>query len=255
MLANYHSHTTRCRHASGTEREYIEKAIKVGYKIFGFSDHTPYFFKDKHEPDCRMYLEETKDYFDTVRSLAEEYKDKIKILVGLECEYYPGEDFKKTMDFIMSFKPDYLILGQHRLHSDTGISTFSRTYDPNVLREYVDEVIEGMKQGFFAYLAHPDCINFLGDMDVYEKEMTRLSKAAKELNMPLEINLNGIALNRNYPTEKFWEIAGKIGNEVIIGSDCHTVKGVEFAHTIDAAMHLVNKYNLNLIEEIKLLKY
>ena len=44
MFANYHTHTARCNHASGTEREYVEAAIKSGLKILGFADHTPYPF-------------------------------------------------------------------------------------------------------------------------------------------------------------------------------------------------------------------
>ncbi len=42
MIANYHTHTWRCHHAKGTEREYVERAIEGGLKILGFSDHTPY---------------------------------------------------------------------------------------------------------------------------------------------------------------------------------------------------------------------
>ena len=30
MIANYHTHTWRCRHADGTEREYVETAIEAG---------------------------------------------------------------------------------------------------------------------------------------------------------------------------------------------------------------------------------
>lgn len=37
MIANYHTHTWRCRHADGTEREYVERAIEGGLKILGFS--------------------------------------------------------------------------------------------------------------------------------------------------------------------------------------------------------------------------
>ena len=40
MNANYHTHTVRCHHAIGSEREYIEKAISRGFKKLGFSDHT-----------------------------------------------------------------------------------------------------------------------------------------------------------------------------------------------------------------------
>ena len=41
ISANYHTHTIRCKHAVGEEREYIEAAISEDFKILGFSDHTP----------------------------------------------------------------------------------------------------------------------------------------------------------------------------------------------------------------------
>jgi len=46
MIANYHTHTPRCNHATGEERAYVEQAIKKGLKILGFSDHTPYIFPE-----------------------------------------------------------------------------------------------------------------------------------------------------------------------------------------------------------------
>ena len=43
MRANYHTHTYRCNHASGTEEEYIQCALDGNIEVLGFSDHTPYF--------------------------------------------------------------------------------------------------------------------------------------------------------------------------------------------------------------------
>ena len=48
ILANYHTHTTRCHHATGTEEAYIETAIRCGYQVLGFSDHTPWRYRDPH---------------------------------------------------------------------------------------------------------------------------------------------------------------------------------------------------------------
>ena len=42
MFANYHTHTARCRHAAGADREYVRSAIDSGVKILGFSDHAPF---------------------------------------------------------------------------------------------------------------------------------------------------------------------------------------------------------------------
>ena len=42
MRTNYHTHTTRCLHATGSDEEFVLSAIKGGYQELGFSDHTPH---------------------------------------------------------------------------------------------------------------------------------------------------------------------------------------------------------------------
>ena len=42
MKTNYHTHTTRCHHATGSDEEFVLSAIKGGYQELGFSDHTPW---------------------------------------------------------------------------------------------------------------------------------------------------------------------------------------------------------------------
>lgn len=69
MIANYHTHTWRCRHADGTEREYVERAIEGGLKILGFSDHSPYPFPDGYDSGMRMWLDQVEGYVDTVLAL------------------------------------------------------------------------------------------------------------------------------------------------------------------------------------------
>ena len=84
IKANYHTHTVRCRHAYDPEREYIETAIKMGIKKLGFSDHIPCPFTDGYVSGIRMTMEQAPEYVSTIRTLAEEYKDDIKIFVGFE---------------------------------------------------------------------------------------------------------------------------------------------------------------------------
>ena len=63
MRANYHTHTPRCRHASGTERDYVENALKGGLETLGFSDHTPYDFSPSgYRSGIRMDVEELGGY-------------------------------------------------------------------------------------------------------------------------------------------------------------------------------------------------
>ena len=72
MTRNYHTHTFRCHHASGTEREYIEEALKNGLALLGFSDHSPYVFPGKYYSRFRMSHDDISDYYRTLGLLREE---------------------------------------------------------------------------------------------------------------------------------------------------------------------------------------
>ena len=199
MLKNYHTHTWRCHHASGTEREYIEAAIARGFKVLGFSDHVPVpDFPNGYQSGFRMDADQAGEYVATLLKLKHAYAEDIDILIGYEAEYYP-ELFAEQLDFLRSFSFDYLLLGQHNIKNeyDSDRSLHTPTADCGLLREYVDQVIEGLETGAFAYLAHPDLIPFVGDDEDYAAEMSRLCVAAREMNIPLECNLLGVRDHRN----------------------------------------------------------
>ena len=89
-MKNYHTHTTRCRHAFGKDRDYVTKAIKAGITELGFSDHAPMIFPIKdYYSTYRMFPEDVEDYINSINLLREEYEDKIKIHIGFELEYFP----------------------------------------------------------------------------------------------------------------------------------------------------------------------
>ena len=62
MDYNYHTHTTRCHHAEGTDEEYIEVAIKAGMTHLGFSDHLPFMFPDGYESFYRVDMARGEEY-------------------------------------------------------------------------------------------------------------------------------------------------------------------------------------------------
>ena len=112
IKANYHTHTVRCHHASGTEREYIEQAIAEGFDILGFSDHTPQPYPDSFVSRVRMTMDELEGYIDTLLALREEYKDQIQLLIGFEVEY-TLKYFEPLMKELRNYPVDYIIQGQH----------------------------------------------------------------------------------------------------------------------------------------------
>ena len=111
MIANYHTHTARCGHALGEDREYAEAAYRAGLKTLGFSDHTPHFYLDggTGRQTIRMRPDELPGYAASVRALAEEYRGQLEILLGVEAEYYPAL-FARTVELLREHGVEYLIL-------------------------------------------------------------------------------------------------------------------------------------------------
>ncbi len=245
---NFHTHTFRCGHATGSEREYIETAIAAGIKRMGFSEHAPFKFSDGTESDFRVPTALTSDYFDTLRALREEYKEKIEILIGFELEYYPAL-FDKMFAYTKNAGAEYLILGQHFLdESEKGeVRPSKETTLESTLVTYTDRVTEAMERKLFTYVAHPDLCRFVGDHSIWERETRRILETSVKTGTPLEINFLGIRDRRHYPNERFWELAGNLGAPVTFGMDAHDVAAAGDLASYAKAMALVEKYGLNYI--------
>lgn len=250
MIANYHTHTARCGHAEGREEDYIQNALDGGMEILGFSDHTPHWFSDGFRSRIRMGPELFSDYLQKITELKEQYAGKITLHLGLEAEYYP-ELFPVLMAHLKDTPVEYLLLGQHFLYNEKDAPySGAATEDVSLLEQYCNQTIEGMYTGVFSYLAHPDLVNFQGDEKTYRREMTRLCKAANDCNMPLEINLLGLRLGRQYPNPVFWEVAAENNCSVILGSDAHDPQAVWVPETEAKATEMVQRLGLNVVDRI-----
>ena len=89
MKTNYHTHTTRCMHAVGTDEAYVKSALKGGYQVLGFAEHTPWKYRTDYVADMRMLPDQLPGYVESLRALREKYQGQIDIRIGLECEYFP----------------------------------------------------------------------------------------------------------------------------------------------------------------------
>lgn len=249
MNYNFHTHTVRCSHATGTEEEYVQRAIENGIRYMGFSDHAPFRFDDGYEALYRVPESDAKTYCNEIRELAEKYKDQAEIRVGFEMEYYP-ELFDEMLKRAVEHGAEYLLLGQHWLepeHNETTAHVTWETEDPGRLKTYVSLVTEAMKTGRFTYVAHPDIIRFTGDLELYREEMRKICAVARELQIPLEINFLGIRESRHYPREEFWQIAGEEKCPVTFGFDAHDTAAAYDGESLVRAKEMVEKYSLNYI--------
>lgn len=268
---NFHTHTKLCGHADGEVEEFVQKAIEGGITSLGFSDHTPNLIGES-TPGHEMSIEEFEaEYIPALKAVKEKYGDKIDLKFGLESEYFGDELENIDLENLPeSMKPysgllkllkssrektekdlDYLILGQHGVlarNEDGKLMMPPKRAvknSPSYPMDYALTVVEAIKSGKFAYIAHPDI--FLEARDEvpedlkgeYNKNAMKaiemICEAAKKHDIPLEVNLGSIGAIKAgvpdkhklsdgsypYPVPAFWKIAAEKGCKVLIGTDAH----------------------------------
>jgi histidinol-phosphatase (PHP family) len=253
---NYHTHCARCRHASGVEEDYVEKALEYNLDVLGFSDHLP-FPGDIF--GMRMPYAEIEEYIDTVLNLKDKYFNKLEILCGFEGEYIKGYEY--FYDSLLNDKKcDYLIMGQHFYEDSAGNRI--NVYNIHNSEQYIDYAnysIQGMKSGYFSLFAHPDIIfvNNLAWDDNCSKACEMIIDTAVKNNFILEYNANGYRRGLQkfidgeryqYPHIRFWRMAAKGKVPVIIGSDCHEPAQI-YDDTVKRAYQEAGELGLNIVLE------
>lgn len=260
MKTNYHTHTIRCQHATGSDEEYILSAIKGGYQELGFSDHTPWKYRTDYVSGIRMALEEFPEYVESLRLLREKYKDRISIRIGLECEYFP--DYLYWLkELVEKYQLDYIIFGNHYFHTDEKFPYFGRcTTNVDMLELYEESAIEGMESGLFAYMAHPDLfMRSYPEFDKHCKLICRhICRTAARLNLPLEYNIgyeveNEIRGKIGVPHPEFWKIAANEGCVAIIGLDAHDNHCLESSVYYNRAVKSLGELGVKVIDTIPFL--
>lgn len=261
-IANYHTHTVRCRHAQGSEEEYIKTAIENGFSVLGFADHSPWPYKSDYVSFMRMSLPEFAGYESTVRSLGEKYRGKIRVLLGLECEAFPEYE-----EWLRDFKAehlDYVILGNHYDYSDEGNPDngkplndrggfyFGHCREKEQIIRYGKRTVHGMTTGLYDYVAHPDLFCFC--YPAFDAECEAVSRdicsAAEQYGLPLEVNLNGMMRTDGvlgYPCRRFWEIASLYRVKAVIGFDAHKPEYLGRLDLYDRAAGMLSSLGIPLL--------
>lgn len=255
-LSNFHTHTKRCGHAGEfSDEEYIEAAKAVGMSTIGFSDHIPFTDFEYPLPESRMYISEVDEYLESIERLRKDNPD-MTILSGFEAEYDPA---KAQFLCEMRDRVDYLILGQHFIND--GFSSVKQENNPDYPLEYAKSVCEAMDSGLFDMVAHPDIfMKYLSSLDSEEKREVFLKNSeiasrmicekAKEMGIPLELNLSGVQKNQGYPNPLFWSIASEVGAPVISGADAHNPNQlVTMALDQQKAEQLIGNIPLNYVDK------
>jgi len=253
---NLHTHTWRCGHAFGTDRDYIESAISAGFTVIGFSEHIQY--RADRGKYNRINFEDFQQYFSDIHSMQRAYCSRITILCGLECAYVP-----EAMEDVLALKEncDYILLGQHQ--GGLVEKKYCLKCDDEDVLQYAHDIELAMETGLYSVVAHPDF--FMASRNSWSRQCAeaseRICTAAKRHSIPLELNIKGsysakVLINGRYcvryPYRKFWEIAAKVGNEVMYGWDAH--KPEDLRKTPNAVNQIIKGLQFKWVDENRLNK-
>lgn len=255
IMSNYHTHTTRCKHAYGSDEQFVLSAIKAGYTSLAFTDHSPWLLYPFEAGSIRMHISEMEEYVESINHLKRQYRDEISIYVGLEAEYY-----RDRIDWLINLKQkhqlDLLILGNHFRGHESNETYYGNYRDKtNVYKHYVEDAIDAMATEAYSIFAHPDLyFRTNNKVDKVALEAAQqICDAANHYNVALEYNLGGIRYGDNsYPKDEFWQVVAKNKNVSVIGVDAHRPKHLEDIELRKKAQRFLNDIGVVVVEEIKL---
>lgn len=256
ITSNFHMHTTFVD-GRNTAEEMVQMALEAGMTTIGFSEHAYVPFDLKYS----MTPEKAILYRDTIANLKEKYADRIRILCGVEKDYYSEDEFEQY---------DYIIGSVHYLIFN-GVH-YSVDSSPKETIRCVQEVFHGDYDSYaecyfekVAQIAERTKADIIGHFDLLTKfeqygaapdtRSERYIKAWKqamdqlsESKAVIEINTGAMArgyTNSPYPSEEMLQYWHSLGGKVVVSSDAHFAD--QIAYWFEECEEMVERMRLNRV--------
>ncbi len=223
LLYESHSHTPLCKHAIGTPGEYAEVASQRGLRGVIITCHNP--IPDGYSSHVRMDPEEFPQYVDLVQASAEEWKDKVDIRLGIECDYAPG--MESYIEKFLQSQPFHHVLGSvHPQIPEYRQRYFNGDYF-EYQKVYFDHLALAAETGFFDTLSHPDLVkNESPESWDIERILPFICDALDRIaaeGTAMELNTSGAnkSLPQMNPAPEILREMRIRGIPVVLGADAH----------------------------------
>jgi histidinol-phosphatase (PHP family) len=243
LPADYHMHTPLCRHATGEPGEYAKRALELGFKEIGFSDHSP-MPRDDFD-DWRMRDNQLDEYVEKVRKVQKDFS-QLTIRLALEVDYLPGyEDWIRKL--AERYPWDYFIGSVHyvsdswAIDNPQKIAEWKKLDAFEVWSTYFGRLTKAAETGLFEIIGHTDLPKKFDHRPtrdckaLYEKFLN----AVKEHDCAIELNTAGLRKDCKeiYPSHEILELAFQKDVPIAFGSDAHAPGevGMNFADAIQLA--------------------
>lgn len=244
-LASYHIHTKFCD-GKDSPQKMVTAAINAHVQELGFSAHSAWPLSTHWHLSTIQYTE----YIDTIRTLQEKYKGRIRILCGFEADYIPGITAPDSSIY-KDFYPDYLIGSIHMLRSPSrkvslglwsvdgpvdevaqGLAEVFASNGKRAVQHYWHTIREMVSSCDFEIIGHLDLIRkrngrlrFFDENDGwYKRELAETVRTIARSGKIVELNTGGMArkaIEGLYPSDTLLSLLYKRNVPVTLSSDAH----------------------------------
>ena len=266
QLSTYHTHTTFCD-GKNTAEEMLLRAIELGCPEYGFSGH----IYSKGDEEWCMSREGTELYKKEVLRLKEKYRDKIKVYLGVECDYLSREPLS-DYDYVIG-SVHTLVKSGARAEVDGGTresraENVKRLWggDPYAfVEDYFAAISDVYERTRCDVVGHFDIVCKFNQRDhAFDEEHPRYRRAAlaaldKLLLTPAVFEFNTGGAYRGYrtdfyPADFLLERIAEAKRPMLITSDTHSTDSILFGYEHAAKMldHYGIKYLCSMDEVLEL---
>lgn len=229
ILCDMHTHTNFCD-GKNTPEDMVKAAIKKGMECIGFSEHSHTSFDESY---C-LSIDTTRQYKAEINRLKEKYADKIKVLCGIELDFYSDanpKDFDYTIASVhyIKFGDDYVPVDESADILKSAANKYCKG-DIYALTEKYFETVSRIKTADI--IGHIDLISkFNEKAHLFDESAPRYVAAYKKVVRKListgalfEINTGAIFRGYKksaYPNRNIAQFIAKKGGKFILSGDAH----------------------------------
>lgn len=232
-LVDYHMHSKYSFDGECELRDICDVAIERGLSEIAITDHMDIYSDKPYE-----YILDCKNLYKELREVKEEYKGRLKVLVGAEYGQ-PQANHNEAIKFIKDYPLDFIIGSIHNLWDDKDAYDYDyKVVDYHIVYDgYVDWLLTLAKEYEYDVLGHvsyPSRYIYMQtgvrvDLSQYREQYVELFKKVIEDGRGIELNMSGIArgLKDTMPDMYLLRLYRELGGEVItVGSDAHVLEHV-----------------------------
>lgn len=192
IVVDTHTHSVASGHAYSTVQEIAAAAREKGIKIVAITDHGPAM-----EGTTHIY------HFGNLRVLPEEIYG-VRVLKGIEANIVDSDG---SIDLPVRYlrKMEFVIASLHEI-----------TIKPSTVENNTKAVVNALKNPYVDVIGHPG-------NSVFQVDIERVVKAAREYNKLIEINNSSFVVRKGSWNNcmVFLQRCKEYGVRVVCGSDAH----------------------------------